>query len=166
VAALVGGQRFIYKEVLRSDEFIREMTAREREFWCEYVLKDIAPAANEADDLSWFYPEDRTDSLLQPEDRHIDTLGRIFALERDAKELDAAIEGLKNQLRQDIGDMAGIDGIATWKRNSPSLKVDWEAVARELGAAPEIISRHTAVKPGARVLRLARKRFSSKKEAA
>jgi putative phage-type endonuclease len=166
VAALIGGQRFIYKEVLRNDKFIGEMIARERAFWHDHVLKDIAPAANEADDLSWFYPEDKTDSLLQPTDRHIETLGRIFALERDAQELDAVIEGLKNQLKQDIGDMAGIDGIATWKRNRPSMKVDWETVARELGATPEIISRHTAAKPGARVLRLARKKFNSDEEAA
>jgi putative phage-type endonuclease len=166
VAALVGGQRFIYKEVLRNDDFIGEMIAIEREFWHEYVLKDIAPAANDVDDPSEFYPEDTTDSLLQPTDRHIEMLGQIFALEGKAKILESQIEGLKNQIKQDIGDMAGIDGIATWKRNRPSMKVDWEAVALELGAAPEIISRHTAVKPGVRTLRLARKKFNSNEEAA
>jgi predicted phage-related endonuclease len=166
IAALVGGQRLIYKEVLRNDGFIKEMTARESEFWHDYVLKDIAPAANEADDMSEFYPENATGTLLQPTGKHIGMLGRIFALEAEAKSLENAIESLKNQLRQDIGGASGIDGVATWKNSKPSLKVDWEGVSHELGATPEIIARHSTTRQGARVLRLARKKFNSNKEAA
>jgi putative phage-type endonuclease len=166
IAALVGGQRFIYKEVLRDDGFIKEMIVRESEFWHDYVLRDIAPAANEADDMSEFYPENELDTLLQPTDKHIEILVRIFALETETKSLENSIESLKNQLKQDIGDASGIDGIATWKNNKPSLKVDWEGVSHELGVTPEIIARHSTMKPGARVLRLARKKFNSNEEAA
>jgi putative phage-type endonuclease len=166
IAALIGGQRFIFKEVLRNDEFIKEMIAREREFWHEYVMKDIVPAANEADDLSEFYPENERDALLQPTDKHIEILRSIFTLEGEAALLNDRIDGLKNQIKQDIGDASGIDGIATWKNNKPSIKVDWESVSHELGATPEIISRYSTMKTGARVLRLARKKFNSNREAA
>jgi putative phage-type endonuclease len=162
IAALIGGQRFIFKEVHRNDAFIREMTAREREFWNEYVLKDVPPAAGAFDDISEYYPQQDEDVLLEPTDKHFEILARILELEGEAARIGELTEALKNQLRQDIGDSAGIDGVATWKSNKPSLKVDWQRVAEELGAPPEIIARHTAVKPGARVLRLARKNFNQK----
>ncbi|MDR1020859.1 MAG: YqaJ viral recombinase family protein [Synergistaceae bacterium] len=160
IAALVGGQRFVFKEVPRNDAFIKEMTAREREFWNEYVAKDEPPPAGASDDVSEIYPEDATGAMLEPEARHTGMLERIFELEGEASRISGLIDGLKNRIRQDIGEAAGIEGIATWKNNRPSLRVDWEAVAQELGATPEVISRHTAAKPGARVLRLVRKKIS------
>jgi putative phage-type endonuclease len=166
IASLIGGQKFIYKEVPRNEEFIRAMIAREREFWHEYVLQDIAPPVNAFDDVTEFYPENYEDEIIQPTDRHLEILERIFSSEDEARNIDETVTALKNQLRQDIGDKIGIDGVATWKNNRPSQKVNWEGIAQELGATPEVISRYTAMKPGARVLRLARKVHRTNREAA
>ena len=57
-------------------------------------------------------------------------------------------------LLQDNEVLKSADGtkvLATWKNNKNSSKTDWEAVAREAGATPELVAKHTTVKPGARV---------------
>ena len=41
-----------------------------------------------------------------------------------------------------------------YKRNRDGQDVDWEAIARAAGAAPELIAEFTKTKPGARPLKL------------
>jgi putative phage-type endonuclease len=91
------------------------------------------------------------------------------ALVRRLKELKEAVKGAeaaeaiaKQELEQLLGDAAGIEGLCTWKANRPSLKTDWEAVARNVAAATGIqpaqfaatVESQTITKAGARVLRL------------
>lgn len=70
----------------------------------------------------------------------------------------AAVEAL-------IGDASGIEGAGykfTWKRNKPSAKTDWAAVAQEASAYipadayKSLVERFTATKPGSRVFRFKR----------
>ena len=43
IACLVGGQRFVFKEIARDDEFIEYLTRKEEEFWTQHVLKNSPP---------------------------------------------------------------------------------------------------------------------------
>lgn len=79
-------------------------------------------------------------------------------------------EGARNQLKNLIGEAAGIEGLCTWKRCKDTVKTitDWEAVAKELaelaakgapagGLLAEIAAKHTGsrvTKQGHRTLRL------------
>jgi geranyl-CoA carboxylase beta subunit len=57
-----------------------------------------------------------------------------------------------------IGEAAGIDGLASWKRNKGSARTDWEAVAKAAGAPEELVQKFTSTHPGARVLRLSKEK--------
>lgn len=46
IACLIGGQRFVYKQILRDDEFIGFLIDKERDFWQDNVLKGIPPEAD------------------------------------------------------------------------------------------------------------------------
>jgi len=79
---------------------------------------------------------------------------------RDAKAqvevAESAEREARNHIQAFIGDADGVHGAfgkLSWKHNKPSSKVDWEAVARELGATPQQIAKHTQERPGPRVFR-------------
>jgi putative phage-type endonuclease len=155
IAALIGGQRFCYKEVPRNEEFIEAMVGAEREFWHEYVCKDIQPKAAWCDDVASMYPAAGPDeSMLAPTAESMTLALELKRLKAESKEIERAIDGRENRLRQIIGNYAGIEGVATYKNNKDSVKVDWEAAAYAMGATNEVISRYSVTKPGARVLRL------------
>ena len=46
IAALVGGNSFIYHEVYRDENMIQEIIKMEERFWKENVLKGIEPEAD------------------------------------------------------------------------------------------------------------------------
>lgn len=43
IAALIGGNKFVYKEIKRDDELIKMIFDAEVKFWNDYVLADVAP---------------------------------------------------------------------------------------------------------------------------
>ena len=61
---------------------------------------------------------------------------------------------LSNTLKQRIGDASGIQGVVTWKSNKPSIKTDWEEVAKAVNAPQSVINEYTKTKPGNRPLTL------------
>jgi hypothetical protein len=55
-----------------------------------------------------------------------------------------------------MGDAAELEGpgfLIRWRNARPTLETDWQAVAREVGATPELISKFTTVKTGPRTFR-------------
>ena len=73
------------------------------------------------------------------------------ALRDDAE---TKMETLVQTLKNAIGDAGGLmlpdGGKILWKNNKDSPKTNWQAVADELGAPPELIAKHTKQIPGAR----------------
>lgn len=129
-------------------------------FWCNHVETGVPPEPDGSESYSeWL------------KGRFVATRGEIIEATPEAEEwarqlLDAkaqlkAVEDAereaRNRLQALIGDadgLAGAFGRISWKHNKPSSKTDWEAVARELGATDEVISKHTSSKPGPRVFRV------------
>lgn len=71
------------------------------------------------------------------------------------KSYEAKVAEIENRIKDALGDcVEGMIGNrrVTWKNNRPSFKTDWEAVKAEIPA--EIVTKHTQVVPGARVLRI------------
>ena len=122
IAVLIGGQEMREKEVMRDDEFIVPMIEREREFWHEYVLKDIMPPATEFDDMSALYPEDTKEILLPPSQEMKEIATRLKAFKDQSKDLTSRAKLLENTLKQAIGDASGIENIATWKADKNGVR--------------------------------------------
>ena len=65
------------------------------------------------------------------------------------------IETKAAQIKARMGDAALLLGpngkpLCSWKSNKDSQKTDWQAVAAEAGAGPDLIAKHTHPAQGAR----------------
>jgi len=70
-AVLIGGQRFLWKEVPRDDELIEAIREREAEFWQrveKFDPPDVDGSEGAADFLARLYPEGLPDRIDLPED--------------------------------------------------------------------------------------------------
>lgn len=70
-AVLIGGQRFLWKEVPRDDELIGAIREREAEFWQrveKFDPPDVDGSEGAADFLARLYPEGMPDKIDLPED--------------------------------------------------------------------------------------------------
>lgn len=151
VACLIGGQRYVQKEVQRNSELINTIIEKEREFWEEHFLKDVPPPVTPFDNPNSLWPEQTEDDMVQDIDDETITIARSLAVvQATIKGLENEEERLKGILKAKIGEMAGIQGICSWKQAKSKMVTDWQSVAIELGAESDIISRHTEEKPGSR----------------
>lgn len=151
VACLIGGQRYVQKEVQRNSELINTIIEKEREFWEEHFLKDVPPPVTPFDNPNSLWPEQTEDDMVQDIDEETITIARSLAgVQATIKGLENEEERLKGILKAKIGEMAGIQGICSWKQAKSKMVTDWQSVAIELGAESDIISRHTEEKPGSR----------------
>lgn len=151
VACLIGGQRYVQKEVQRNSELINTIIEKEREFWEDHFLKDVPPPVTPFDNPNSLWPEQTEDDMVQDIDDETIAIARSLAgVQATIKGLENEEERLKGILKAKIGEMAGIQGICSWKQAKSRMVTDWQSVAIELGAESDIISRHTEEKPGSR----------------
>ena len=126
-------------------------------FWVDYVLADVQPPLDSPDAaqryLAGRYPQQIHDVVVKADETAIawsDTLQLVKGQLAPLEELKARAEA---ELKLRIGEAAGIEGedfLHTWKQSRVSKEVDWQAIALELGATPEVIAKHTVARPGVR----------------
>jgi putative phage-type endonuclease len=156
--ALLGGRDF-YEERFDADtEFAAALVSVAERFWEDHVLTGIPPEpdASEAAKrvLDRLYPKsngrliDSNDEIAEWAAKY--AVARIAEKTAKTQRAEAA-----NRLRALLGDASGTDeapwGHVAWmdKRG----RTEWRAVAKELGATPDLIKKHTG--PGARSLTVA-----------
>ena len=84
-------------------------------------------------------------------------LANLDAWKQAVAETEGRIAAVEDRIKSELGAFAeGWVGSrkVTWRNNKPSRKVDWKAVVAEVAPPAEVIDRHTAITPGARVLRI------------
>lgn len=153
VAVLIGGQRFLWKPVVRNDSLILTIIEKEREFWEDHFMKDVPPPIGINDDPAALWPKQADDLIVSASDDVIATARALKEAKARAKDAKRDEEMLAAQLKVVIGEHEGIEGVCTWKQNKTSLVTDWELVARELKPDDSVIRKHSKEQPGARVLK-------------
>lgn len=161
IACLIGGQKFVYKEIQFDQPLFDKCVETVRVFWEEFVLRDIAPfaIANDKDTLVELFPESRPDSLMILDDPDLELEFNQLAVDHmegrgQIKEIEVEVDAAGNRIRQLIGDGDGVEtGIhkATW-RNQDQTNMDI-ARMKEDG----VYSKY-AVKKSIRVLRVTEKK--------
>lgn len=156
IAAIIGRSFRIYT-VRRDDELIAALREAGERFWHDYVLAGVQPPITAHDaDRDWLQERFKlyeTNRLIRAEAVH-EEVARGYAAARErlaAAEEEEALFG--NMMRELIGDAEGVTGDgwkASWKAPKPGIKTDWEAVARELGATSDVITKHTSPKQNSR----------------
>src|SRR5690625_2651108 len=108
IAALIGGQKFVWKEVERDDEFIEMMIEAEKQFWEEHVLKEIPPeidgSPSAAELLNKMYPEDNGEIIMLKSDEAEMLIEAIESIKSEVKEKQALQKEYENKLKLMIGE--------------------------------------------------------------
>jgi putative phage-type endonuclease len=127
-------------------------------FWTKHVAADVPPPVDGSDEWRRFLASRREKGAgfveATPDaDRWAEQLRRARAEGESAEGLEAEA---RNHLAALIGDAAGMTGAwgrISFKATKGTGRIDWEALARELGATPEQIAKFTTTKAGSRVFR-------------
>lgn len=122
VAALIGGNRFLFCTVMRDDALIAELIEREIDFWESHVLTDICPEADGAkatgEYLDGKYSRTVPDVIKLPGNMKKVLLDYEQA-DRRIKELEKEKQGLSNKIKAELKEHEGgeVDGMTVkWKR--------------------------------------------------
>lgn len=107
IAVLIGGNKFIWKEIVRDEELINILITEEEEFWKTYILGNEIPDVDGSEATSQFLKNKYRDSvevqrLLDKDDEIvIRALNKIKEEEKDIRYRKATLE---NQLKQKLGN--------------------------------------------------------------
>lgn len=160
VAVLIGGQKFVWKEVRRDEELIKMIVDAEVDFWQNFIIPRIPPLATgsdkDSDILEGLYPTAQPDSQME-----LEPATSLMLLNRETiiKEIDeleekkAAIENRIKEAMKDVETATSGGYKITWK-NQSATRVDSKKL-KEL--APDIYAQYSYTSES-RVLRIAKPR--------
>ena len=156
LAALLGADLRVYR-VPRDRDRERRLLDVVDAWWQRHIVGGERPALDgseaAAEYLRRLFPKNQA-AMLEADGPAADMVREVVALHAAQKAAENAFEVAKQNLCAVIADADGIAlpgvGKATWKRANGSLKTDWEAVARELGAPDDVVIKHSKSVPGSR----------------
>lgn len=168
VAALVPGPELkVY--TIEADRELHEMICDGIADYWRLVETDTPPDPQSEDEARMRWPGHVPGKVAEL-DGETEALMREYAkVKAEMRDLEKDEKDLRNRLipaLADADEIIGRDGakLATYRANKPSHRTDWQALAFELMDEYDMyepdrslsIERHTEIRPGARVLRLAK----------
>lgn len=107
IAVLIGGQKFVWKEIRRDDEFIELMIHAEKNFWENHVLERIPPAIDGSFSATEFvremFPEDDGSSIDLADEANL-LIDAIESIKEEVKEKQQLQREYENKLKVMIGE--------------------------------------------------------------
>lgn len=107
-AVLIGGNKFVWKEIERDDELIDIIFTQEIAFWNDYVLAGVAPALDGSSAAEQYikkrYEESQAGKTVDLKAENKDRIQQILSLKASINELKTQATALENQLKQEIDD--------------------------------------------------------------
>mgnify|MGYP001276816094 CR=1 FL=1 len=108
IAVLIGGQKFVWKEVERDDELIDMIFQAERHFWHEHVEKNIPPkldgssAAEEY--LKKRYSNAEPGKTVDLKHEYKEKIQELLSLKETIKQLEEQKKALENEIKNELKD--------------------------------------------------------------
>ena len=143
IAALIGGNHFIYREVSRDDEMIRDIIRMEERFWTENVLGGIEPVLDGSKATSEYLDEKYSES----DGKSIDLPHEMLDLCENIEMLTAKIGELETEKNAAVNRIKGFmkeaetghignhkvtwKSVSSWRLDSKKLKADHPDIYRE-----------------------------------
>ena len=159
VPVLIGGNDFRIYTIERDDDLIAHLFEAGAAFW-QRILDGIAPDPQTTEDARRLWASHLPGKRVIVDVTVAQACDEILALQEQAKAIEAREAELKLALMRAIGDAeeASYMGrkLATWRNNKPSTVTDWKGIVAAIEPPQDVIDEHTAIKPGARVLRIAK----------
>ena len=147
IAALIGGNKFVFTIIYRDDSLIEELIVKEKEFWEECVLTDTEPVVDDSEATQEYLNTKYSNSVASTIQLNVD-MKKVIAEYQDVdskvKELEKKKTGLANQIKAVMGayETGELDGIVvSWKKISRE-SVDGRRLRKE---KPEIFAEYSNV---------------------
>lgn len=109
IAVLIGGNKFVWKEVARDDEFIELMIEHEKAFWENHVLANEPPpidgSTSATELLAKMYPQDDGSAVMLDEQSNT-LIEAIESIKTEEKQLEKQRKEYENQLKMTLGEAA------------------------------------------------------------
>lgn len=140
IAVLIGGQKFVWKEVQRDEELIEVIIEAEKEFW--KMVQDKTPPALDGSSaaekyLKERYKEAEEDKSIELGFEYKDKIKAYLDMKVQLKNFETQVKELENQIKFEIGnaEYAHAPGYSLSWKNVSSAKVDMKKLKSEY---PEI----------------------------
>ncbi|MCI6692531.1 MAG: YqaJ viral recombinase family protein [Clostridium sp.] len=140
IAVLIGGQKFVWKEVQRDEELIEVIVEAEKEFW--KMVQDKTPPALDGSSaaekyLKERYKEAEEDKSIELGFEYKDKIKTYLDMKVQLKNFETQVKELENQIKFEIGnaEYAHAPGYSLSWKNVSSTKVDSKKLKSEY---PEI----------------------------
>jgi len=157
IAALIGGNHFVWKEIPRNEDDIKALLEAEAEFWRKVETKEM-PDVDGSESCTQALAEKFSGGgpAIELPSEADESLDKIAELEDIKKSIDEQIEAHKNGLRMMLGDAeAGTTASGrrvTWKTQAGRTTIDSKRLKAE---KPEVWEAYSKQGNPTRVLRIA-----------
>lgn len=140
IAVLIGGQKFIWKEIQRDEELIEMIIEAEKNFW--KMVEDKTPPALDGSSaaekyLKEKYKEAETDKSIELGFEYKEKIKSYLEMKEQLKNFEAQVKELENQIKAEIGkaEYAYAPGYRLSWKNILSNRVDSKKLKSEF---PEV----------------------------
>jgi putative phage-type endonuclease len=137
IAVLIGGNKFVYKEIQRDDELIKMIFDAEVKFWNDYVVADVAPPLDGTSAAEKYLKENYQRAEAEKEvvlnDGSKDLLTEYMQLKDTLKPLEDRQKEIENLIKAQLKDAEkGIAGdyVAKWF-NVTQNRIDSKALKKK-----------------------------------
>lgn len=108
IAVLIGGQKFIWKEIERDDELIEMIFQAEIDFWNNHVLSNVPPPLDGSSAAEEFlkerYKETNPDKVVNLSFDYKEKIDNYFELKENVKQLQELLKQTENELKNELQD--------------------------------------------------------------
>lgn len=108
IAVLIGGQKFVYKEIQRDDELINIIFEAEIEFWKEHVEEGIPPALDGSSAAEQYlkerYAEAEPEKTVDLKREYQDKITELLSLKETISQLETQAKALENEIKNELKD--------------------------------------------------------------
>lgn len=107
IACLIGGQRFIWKEVQRDEELISMIIQAEKDFWENHVLKKIPPVLDGSSAAERYlcerYKEVDPSLSIDLKSEYSNKISDLLEIKSKIRELEEQAKEIENNIKNELG---------------------------------------------------------------
>ena len=108
IAVLIGGQKFVWKEIQRDEELIQIIIEAERNFWANHIEKKVPPALDGSSAAEKFLEEKY--KIAEPglsidlKSEYADLTDEYLSIKDKIKQLEEQAKMIENNIKNELGE--------------------------------------------------------------
>lgn len=107
IAVLIGGQRFLWKEIPRDDEFIRFLIKEEKRFWNDHVLALKPPTLDGSSAAEKYlkerYKESEPGTAIDLKKKYNNEIEELLEIKEQIKRMEEVATQIENNIKNELG---------------------------------------------------------------